>query len=212
MPAMITVDAFAGRSFKAKVAKIGVLPDSSRWFMPDTKEYLVNLDLTTTSLSLKPGMTTQTEILFDTLKDVLFVPIQSVATLDGRATVWSKGELGPRSQVVEVGLNNDRFCRDPLRGVKEGDVIFMQAPGGGGAAPASSSGPSDGKSEENEENADKGVTAGEERKRARASGNGKKRDPARPYPRTSEEKVNLTDARTTQTTGQAPAAQRAAGS
>lgn len=124
--ASVAIDAFGGQALAAEVAKIGVLPDGSRWYMPDTKEYIVSLDLTTTTLPLKPGMTAKTEILFDTLRDVLYAPIQAVATLEGKAVVWRKGELGAQPQEVVVGLNNERFVE--LRsGVREGDVLLMQS-------------------------------------------------------------------------------------
>jgi hypothetical protein len=206
MPAMITIDAFGGKSVKAQVAKIGVLPDSSRWFMPDTKEYLVNLDLTTTTLGLKPGMTTQTEILFQTLKNALFVPIQSVATRDGRTSVWRKGELGPRVQEVEVGPNNDRFV-EIRSGLKEGDVIFMQAQEAGGGSGVVKR-PSDGKPEEKEEKAGNGAPAGEENK-DRGARKPRRERPVQERPAAVEGKVNSAAQETSGTLGRSKVAQEA---
>ena len=93
--ALVSIDSFPGQTLDARVARIGMLPDSTRWYMPDTKEYLVNLDLTTTTLSLKPGMSVKAEVMLDSLEDVIYVPIQSVSTLNGHSAVWVKGEAGP---------------------------------------------------------------------------------------------------------------------
>lgn len=125
--ALITLDAFDESTLVGAVSKIGVLPDNSRWFMPDTKEYLIDLDLTSTTLPLKPGMSAKTELILETLDDVLSVPIQSVVTEGGQTIVWVRKVTGPKAQPVKVGLNNDRFI-EIREGLEEGDVVLMSPP------------------------------------------------------------------------------------
>jgi hypothetical protein len=124
--ALISIDALAGTLLNGAVSKIGVLPDSSRWFMPDTKEYLVNINLTTTTLPLKPGMSAKTEIMLQQLKNVLFVPLQAVTVVGGKANAWIKGETGPKLTEIAVGLNNDRFV-EIRQGLSEGQEVLLSA-------------------------------------------------------------------------------------
>ena len=124
--ASISIDAFQGQSLTGTVGRISMLPDSSRWFMPDTKEYLVNLDVTTTTLPLKPGMSAKTELLLDSLKSVLTVPVQAINTIEGKSTVYVNTETGARPQPVEVGLSNDRFA-EIKTGLHEGDMVLLTA-------------------------------------------------------------------------------------
>ena len=123
----ISIDAFQGIDLGGTVERISVLPDSSgRWYAPDTKEYLVDVDVTTTTVPLKPGMSARSEILIDSLKDVLYVPIQAINTIDGKATVYMRSETGPRPQLVVVGQSNDRFA-EIKTGLRDGDQVMLSA-------------------------------------------------------------------------------------
>ena len=132
--ALIGIEALPDETVAAAVSKIGVLPDSGRWYMPDTKEYMVDLDVTTNTLPLKPGMTAKVEILIAQLEDVLYVPLQAVSNVDGQPIVMREGELGPEARVVEIGQNNDRFV-EIRAGLREGDFILLEP--GALAAPGS---------------------------------------------------------------------------
>lgn len=120
----ITIDAFQGRALMGSVAHINVLPDNTRWFMPDSKEYLIQVDVSSTTLPLKPGMNVKTEVQMDNLKDVLYIPVQAITAVDGKATVYVRSETGLRPQLVEVGLNNDRFA-EIRSGLREGDQVAL---------------------------------------------------------------------------------------
>lgn len=124
--ALITIDAMPDKHLSGIVSRISVLPEQGRWFMPDTKEYTVDIDISTTSLQLKPGMTAKTEIILNDLEDVLYVPIQSVVTLDGKAQVWAVNGEETRPQPVELGPANDRFVV-VRSGIEEDDRILMTA-------------------------------------------------------------------------------------
>jgi hypothetical protein len=129
--ALITLDAFDNSDssmLRGTVSKIGVLPDNSRWFMPDTKEYLIDLDLTSTTLPLKPGMSAKSELILEELDDVLSVPIQAVTTEAGKTVVWvNRGVGGAQAQPVTVGLNNDRFI-EISEGLEAGDEVLLNPP------------------------------------------------------------------------------------
>lgn len=122
----VTLDAFSNAHLDGKISKVGVLPDSGRWFQPDTKEYVVEVDLTTTTLPLKPGMSTRNEIIIEELKDVVYVPLQAVYMVDGKPQVKMARLAGGQQREVKVGRNNDRFV-EITDGLKPGDEILLTA-------------------------------------------------------------------------------------
>lgn len=93
---------------------------------PDVKQYTVKIELGPSDLPLKPGMTTKNEIILDELEDVLYVPIQSVATIDGEPFVLMRSEVGVRRQPVKLGKANDQFVV-VLEGLEEGDQVMLLA-------------------------------------------------------------------------------------
>ena len=124
--ALVSIDAMPGKVLEASVSKIGVLPDSTRWFQPDTKEYIVNLDLTTTTLQLKPGMSTKNEILLKDLGDVLYVPVQAVMSRDGKYLVKVRKAGVITEREVKIGQNNDRHVQI-TEGLEEGEQVALMA-------------------------------------------------------------------------------------
>jgi hypothetical protein len=101
----------------------------NRWLNPDLKTYLteITIDEDQDISSLRPGMTAKVEILVDQVADALFVPVQSVTTIDGAPVcyIWKDGQFAPRS--VELGDSNDSFVV-VRAGLDEGDVVQLNAP------------------------------------------------------------------------------------
>lgn len=124
----ITLDAFPGKMIEGVVGKVAVLPDNSNWFQPDIKEFTIEVDLTTTTLALKPGMSTKNEIIVDRIDDALLAPVQAVTMRNGKPGVELAG--GTRRE-VKTGRNNDRFV-EILDGLKEGDLIQLLPSSGTG--------------------------------------------------------------------------------
>lgn len=131
--ATINIDAFQNLPLSGEVERISVLPDSNRWMM-DTKEYIVNLAVSTTTLPLKPGMTAKSEILMDSLKDVLYVPVQAISTVDGKALAYVVTETGPVERQVIVGQCNDKYA-EIKSGLREGDRVMLVASENAGLGP-----------------------------------------------------------------------------
>ncbi len=127
---MVTIDAQTERFLSGIVTKIGLLPDYvNRWMNPDLKVYQteITIDPDQDLSLLRPGMSAKVEILVDQISSTLFVPIQSVTTIDA-ATVCFVLEGGEfRTRRVEIGPTNDSFV--VIRsGLKEGDVVKLTAP------------------------------------------------------------------------------------
>ncbi|MBU4485501.1 MAG: efflux RND transporter periplasmic adaptor subunit, partial [Candidatus Delongbacteria bacterium] len=74
----ITIDAMGEMIFKGTVTEIGNTP-LNVGSTESSIEYNVSVDMITKDDRIKPGMTTYAEIITDIVKDVLSVPIQSLA-------------------------------------------------------------------------------------------------------------------------------------
>ncbi len=130
LPALVSIDAVPNLGLKGNVSKVGLLPDSvNRWLNPDLKVYAteITIDDSPDVKLLRPGMSAKVEILIAVLNGVLFVPVQSVSTIDKQQVCYALegSELVPRT--VKCGKFNDSFI-EILSGLKEGDVIQLNAP------------------------------------------------------------------------------------
>ena len=124
--ATVTVEAIPNRTFTGTVTKKAVIPSSqSRWLNPDLKVYETKVTISESDPVLRPGMTATIEIVAERLRDVVYVPIQSVLTND-------KGEHhiclvdGTRTE-VKLGKRNRIFVQI-LAGAEEGQEILMTPP------------------------------------------------------------------------------------
>ncbi len=129
LPAVVRVDALPGRLFQARLARVGLLPDSQQmWMNPDLKLYTCEVHLLNGADELRPGMSCQVEILIDRYDDAVFVPVQSVLMVEGRPTAYvlpRRGEAVPRP--VEIGLDNNRMVR-VLSGLEPGEQVLLAPP------------------------------------------------------------------------------------
>jgi hypothetical protein len=129
--ARITVDAFADKVLAGEVTKVGVLPDSqNRWMNPDLKVYAVTIAIDGTQDWIKPGMSSKVEIMVNKLEDVVQIPVQAVTLNEGKQVCYVMRGFKPERREVEVGEFTDEFI-EVKRGLKEGEVVLLRAPGGG---------------------------------------------------------------------------------
>ncbi len=128
MKVLIRLDAFPDEKLTGEVLKVGVLPDSqNRWMNPELKVYNTSIKIDGTREWLKPGMSAKIEILADQLNQVLFCPIQAVSYVNNHHVVNLISGSVSEQRVVEIGQFNDEFIHIK-NGLKEGDVVALQAP------------------------------------------------------------------------------------
>ena len=129
MPARITVDALPNVSFVGYIHHIAPLPDpSSFWSNPDLKIYDTDVYIADGAEGLRNGMTCEVEIIAETHKDALYVPIQSVIRLEGKPTAYvvnDKQVVTPRT--IVVGSDNNRMVH-VLEGMEEGELVLLTPP------------------------------------------------------------------------------------
>ena len=127
LQAYVTIDSMPDRQFAGVVRKVAVLPDAtSRYYSPNLKVYLTEVQIDEQLLDMKPGVSGRAEIIVTNLLDVLTVPIQAVTTYKGQQVCFVKRAVRDVPVPVAVGLFNDRFI-EIKSGLKEGDRVLLAA-------------------------------------------------------------------------------------
>ncbi len=130
LPTLISIDAMPELNIKGKVSKVGLLPDSvNRWMNPDLKVYKTNVtvDDSESVELLKPGMSAKVQVIITVRKDVLFVPVQSVTTVDGKQVCFVLAGSGFQPRPVETGKFNESLI-EIVSGLEDGVIIQLNAP------------------------------------------------------------------------------------
>lgn len=127
LKAYVTIDSMPDRQFAGVVRKVAVLPDAtSRYYSPNLKVYLTEVQIDEQLLDMKPGVSGRAEIIVTNLLDVLTVPIQAVTTWKNQQVCFVKRAARDLPVPVEVGLFNDRFI-EIKSGLKEGERVLLAA-------------------------------------------------------------------------------------
>jgi len=128
LPAIITVDALAGKKFFGRVAMIAPLPDArSMWMNPDLKIYPTDIYLEDTDSTLRTGMSCKAEIIVAQYDDAVYVPVQAVLRVAGEHTLYVVRDGVIEERKVELGLDDNRMIRI-ISGLNEGEVVMMAPP------------------------------------------------------------------------------------
>ena len=125
-PADITVEAFPDKTFTGRVLKKAPLADAEDWLNPDLKVYATDVGIDGTHDSLKTGMTGKVTVIIDKLQDVLYVPIQSVVTVEDKKICYVAGSPAQKRE-VKTGLFNDNFV-EIKSGLAEGEKVLLNPP------------------------------------------------------------------------------------
>jgi len=125
--AVATLDAVPGLVLRGRVEKISAVPDSQHWFNSGVKTYTIMIDITSgTDTQLKPGMSATVEIVTDQLRDVLYVPIQSVASKRDKHYVYTVKRARKELREVEIGKYNTQSI-EISQGLEEGEKLLLYA-------------------------------------------------------------------------------------
>ena len=121
----ISIDAFPDKSYTGEVVEVAnvgeQLPNT------DSKVFEVTIEINEQDTLLRPAMTTNNNILIEELKEVLFIPQESVFVNDSISYVVLKTGLGLKRQRVNLGKTNSNFVVI-AKGLKEGEEFLMVKP------------------------------------------------------------------------------------
>jgi len=128
LPAVITIDALAGKKFLGRVGTIAPLPDArSMWMNPDLKIYPTDIYLEDNDSALRTGMSCKAEIIVAQYEDAVYIPVQAVIRVAGRPTVFVVKDGLLEERKVEIGLDDNKMIRI-ISGLEEGEIILMTPP------------------------------------------------------------------------------------
>jgi HlyD family secretion protein len=129
LPAVITVDALAGKKFLGRIQRIAPLPDARmQWANPDLKIYPTDIYLEDSDTSLRTGMSCKAEIIIAQYEDAVYIPVQAVLRIAGQPTVYVVNNDGSYTErKVEIGLDDNNMIRI-VSGLEEGEVVLMTPP------------------------------------------------------------------------------------
>jgi HlyD family secretion protein len=125
----IRVEAYANKVLHGTVKSVATLTDSENsWRRGGVKEYetIVTIDDLPSDAALKPGMTAEVTIKVNHRADVLRVPVQSVAELEGQHFVYVRGPGGVERREVILGEGNEKYI-EIASGVTEGEPVCLDA-------------------------------------------------------------------------------------
>ena len=124
--AVVSVEGIPGRQFTGRVTKIAVLADTqNRWLNPDLKEYETEILLDPADIALKPGVTAHVEILVDTIRDVLAVPVHAVYTKGRKRYVFrTSGSRDVEPVEITLGATGTEWA-EVSEHLSAGDQILL---------------------------------------------------------------------------------------
>ncbi len=123
----VSVDAFPHLKYRGTVKSVAVLPEQNSWSGNDTKVYQTIVTIDEKVEGLKPGMTAVSEILVDSIPDVVTVPLHAVVKHDEKTYVIVRDESNrPHARSVELGQTNETKV-SIQSGLSEGESIAMNA-------------------------------------------------------------------------------------
>jgi RND family efflux transporter MFP subunit len=126
--AVASLDAVPDLLLRGRVSRISAVPDNQGWFNTGVKTYTIIVDVMSEAggAKLKPGMSATVEIVTDQLRDVLFVPIQSVMSDKDKHYVYIVKRGRKELREVVIGKYNTQYIeiRD---GLKEDEELLLYA-------------------------------------------------------------------------------------
>lgn len=129
LPARIRVDAYPEEIYQGEVAQVSSVPMSGSWPNLDLREYQTEVNLTDDPEKvrrLRPGLTSQVEILVDNRPSVLQIPVQCVVNVVDKQIVYVYTGTGDGFDRREVRLGQaNQSHLEVIEGLEEGEQAVM---------------------------------------------------------------------------------------
>ncbi|NLN96277.1 MAG: HlyD family efflux transporter periplasmic adaptor subunit [Bacteroidales bacterium] len=119
----IGVDAFPDRSYTGEIIEVANIGEQLR--NSNAKVFEVRIMINESDTILRPAMTTKNTIITDVIPNAVFVPLESVYTIDSISFVYFSGRQ--TRQQVKLGRSNQNEIV-VIEGLKEGDLIYLAPP------------------------------------------------------------------------------------
>ncbi len=133
LPATLSFDAVGGLTLTGKVAEIDTIGTVSQGVVT----YNVKIVLDTQDARIKPGMSTNVNIITEVKTDALAVPNAAIKTDSGEYVEVLDQSGAPSRRPVTIGIANDSLT-EIVSGINEGDRVVTQTINPNAAATAAS--------------------------------------------------------------------------
>jgi RND family efflux transporter MFP subunit len=124
-PVAVTLDADPSKQLKGvikQVANVGEQRPNA-----DAKVFEVVVNIEKPDTSLRPGMTTGNEVETQSLKDVLYIPLDALVVEEGIPVVFKQeGGRVIKQEVATGAMNDDEVVI--VKGLNEGDAVLLSPP------------------------------------------------------------------------------------
>jgi HlyD family secretion protein len=110
------------------VEKIAALHNRQSWYASDVKEFDVDITVEG-SEGLKPGISARVEIIVDSLRDVIYVPLEAVFERDGQEICYVAASEEFVARPVKTGKSNFDFV-EIQQGLAVGEKVALFIPEG----------------------------------------------------------------------------------
>lgn len=121
----IEIDALPDKVFLGNVIKIATIGEDHKDF--DMKAFKIVIRFEKSDKELKPGMSSNNDIIISNFKDKLLIPLKAIFTKDGRKIVYLKKNGDITEQPIELIAQNELFAT-VAKNIKEGDVLLLYQP------------------------------------------------------------------------------------
>lgn len=118
MKARLEIDAFPGRVFEGKVARLNSALDLS------SRTLVVEIHVPNHQQLIKPGMFARVSLVLAEHKNALLVPSEAVLEDEGKHFVFSVADGAARQRMVTRGWTQDSFT-EIVSGIREGEEIVV---------------------------------------------------------------------------------------
>ncbi len=121
----ITIEALPDRVFWGKVTYIATIGEDHKDF--DMKAFKVIIRLDKNDKDMKPGMSSNNDIIIASYSDRLLVPLKAIFTRNGKQVVYVKNGANIEQTEVQSVAQNDEFAAID-KNIQEGDLILLYQP------------------------------------------------------------------------------------
>jgi len=118
----ILFDALSDKQYTGKVSDVAMISDESS----SAVNFTVTVELTNPDGDVRPGMTSEVEIVTAQLDQTLLVPNQAVRVVDGKQVVYVLQPDGSMKSVeVGLGVSSEAYSALLTGDIKAGDVVVL---------------------------------------------------------------------------------------
>lgn len=121
----IGLDAVANKRLTGVVTDVANIGEQRKNY--DSKVFEVVIEINETDSLLRPAMTTSNRIIVHRIDEALFVPLETIHSVDSLDFVFKKEGSHPVMQQVELGLMNENSVIIH-RGVEPDDLLYLTIP------------------------------------------------------------------------------------